>query len=261
VQRVLNNWFVKWVVAPVAVLWALGWGYIRTNYPVCTFRYKLTAEVITPQGLRTGSSVIEVTYAHHGDWGGGDGPDQTVNGEAVYVDLGQGKNVFILFSSTSSGREPADRRIDRNYSDRRGASSVLALPIKVFAINWIFGREIELCNELTAKVTRNPVTIPNELLPTLIRLEHLDDPRSAKIVQPNFFSAEFGAGFDLHQVTIEASGEPITRRLDAVLPWLNLDAEVSKIKPPTSKPGSLPGVFYTSFYYRQFGSTGGGNGL
>jgi len=63
-----------------AVLGGMGYFWYQSNYPTCTFRYKLTAEVNTPDGVKTGSSVIEVSYSHNGDWGGGQSADIGVKG-------------------------------------------------------------------------------------------------------------------------------------------------------------------------------------
>lgn len=81
---IIRSKFVRWVLAPIAVIWALGWAYMQHEYPTCTFRYKLTAEVQTPVGLKTGSSVVEVSYQRGGDWGGGTHAYDTLRGEATY---------------------------------------------------------------------------------------------------------------------------------------------------------------------------------
>ena len=102
-----QNRLVRWVLAPALVLSALGWGYFQINYPTCTFRYKLTAEVMTPDGLKTGSSVLEVSY-HTGPHVLPDPNPRfdTLLGEAVYVDLGQGKNLFVTLDSVLELTKP-----------------------------------------------------------------------------------------------------------------------------------------------------------
>ena len=58
-------------------------------------RYRLTAEVQTPEGVRTGSSVIETTWDR-----GLSGA--TVKGEAVAVDLPNGQTLFVLLRTASN---------------------------------------------------------------------------------------------------------------------------------------------------------------
>ena len=70
--------------------------------PTVTYRYRLTIEVETPQGLRSGSSVIETTIR---DTTGAvlSTPEartisSKVRGEAVFVDLGEGRNVVAILA-------------------------------------------------------------------------------------------------------------------------------------------------------------------
>ena len=63
------------------------------------YRYRLTVEVDTPQGLRTGSSVIQVASSVSGPYALRPGVVSTqVKGEAVAVDLPGGKVLFALLS-------------------------------------------------------------------------------------------------------------------------------------------------------------------
>jgi hypothetical protein len=217
-QRISQNWFVKWVLAPVAVLCALGWGYVRTNYPVCTFRYKLTAEVMTPQGVKTGSSVIEVSYAHTGDWGGGDSRDTHVNGDAVYVDLGNGKNLFITLRSWASRR--VNESEDRNYSgNEKGSSEIEGLPIKLWDIFWKFGSELELCKELNAHKLGIPYSVPFKILPTLVTFDDLQTAETMRVVQPDTLEKNIGQGHHLVSVKLSNTHEPITHNIENILSW------------------------------------------
>ena len=57
------------------------------------YRYKLTLSVDTPDGVKTGFSVVEM-YAWD-VWVFGRGTMSTARGEAVYVDLGPGRRPLI----------------------------------------------------------------------------------------------------------------------------------------------------------------------
>jgi hypothetical protein len=223
VQRILNNWFVKWVLAPVAVLWALGWGYFQINYPTCTFRYKLTAEVMTPAGLKSGSSVIEVSYSskspipNPGRW-----RDDKLNGEAVYVDLGQGKNLFVLLTSNESNRIKTDRDGYGGGRDNTylGSLRAITLPLAAYKLESRPGSEQLMQQQISNISANDQREIPPENFPTLITFKDIKDINSVSIVEPGQINLQFGAGFSLSTISVEVTNKPITHQIDNVLSWL-----------------------------------------
>lgn len=78
--------------------------------PSETLRYRLTIEVETPQGVRSGSSVIEVRGVRNPDWVNieGRGTRASFRGEAVAVDLPHGKTLFALLRSEGGTSDAAD---------------------------------------------------------------------------------------------------------------------------------------------------------
>ena len=71
---------------------ALGfWGMFGPSY---TYRYRLIVEIDTPEGIKSGSSVIETRVRDNGRawWNLPDmrNLENTTRGEAVFVDLGHG---------------------------------------------------------------------------------------------------------------------------------------------------------------------------
>jgi hypothetical protein len=219
---IFQNRFVKWVLAPVAVFGALGWAYFQYEYPTCTFRYKLTAEVMTPEGLKTGSSVIEVSYQRGGDFGGGPHANVSLIGEAVYIDLGQGKNLFVTMTTTASGREIPFFRSYNGYdfTASKGAMNPFMIPLNVFHLIWRYGEERELCRTLSL--------IPNDVdqevvltnLPTLLSFWDRHDPNAKSVVEPTNIAKTFGAGYTLTRVLIVPTREPFSPQIEKVLDWL-----------------------------------------
>lgn len=67
-----------------------------------SYRFRMTVEVETPQGLRTGSSVIEVRLARGMGIGDGSGISSGVFGEAIVVDLPDGP-LFVLLKMPDAG--------------------------------------------------------------------------------------------------------------------------------------------------------------
>jgi hypothetical protein len=231
-MAIFRNRFVKWVLAPVAVLWALGWVYFQYEYPTCTFRYKLTAEVMTPIGLKTGSSVVEVSYQRGGDFGGGPHAYDKLLGEATYVDLGGGKNLFVTLGTLDSGRKDEDTdhilflgRIlnePTDYELLKSALDPIWLPIKIFKLGRTYGQEPEMCRRVSR--FNDGATQPVELnnLPTLVTFSDMRQPPTAQAVNPNDLPATFGAGYAL-SAKIQITTENVTKNIEIVLPWVRTD--------------------------------------
>jgi hypothetical protein len=221
---ILNSRIVKWVLAPVAIICALvvvfAWGNFQPENPTCTFRYKLTAEVQTPDGVKTGSSVWEVGYASSQSAGGEINAHLSLTGQALYVDLGSGKNLFILLTNRYSGREGQYDDMYGNYDGVKGPLRSFSLPIKMFNLKWTFGKEKQLCDDfVVASATIKP-EIPFGNLPTLIAFTDVNVPNTVKVVQPDQFDTDYGSGYQFLSAKIEATTEAPTTGLERILPWL-----------------------------------------
>ena len=84
--------FKKIGVGVIAIA-ALGWAWWQLEFPTCKFNYRLTIEVDTPEGLKAGSAVTQVSYSTTLGLPGRF-PHDFVTGEATYVDLG-GARIFL----------------------------------------------------------------------------------------------------------------------------------------------------------------------
>jgi hypothetical protein len=259
---IFRNKFVRWVLTPLVVLFGLGWGYYQINYPTCTFRYKLTAEVNTPDGLKTGSSVIEVRYSHNGDYGGGESPDLNLNGEAVYVDLGAGKNLFVTLTTWGSARAVENGRRGRNFEGDLGPMNPFGLLLKVFGLTWKFGEERQLCRELSKLSLNTSKAASFENLPSLVTFGNISDPNSIAIVDPSNFYKSYGSGYFLKRVTITPSAEMLTKTIDQILVWLPAKKE-EWLK--HQDRAFMEGPLINQIYYDGFKAPGiwgdGGSGL
>ncbi|MDP3550575.1 MAG: hypothetical protein Q8R81_09275, partial [Novosphingobium sp.] len=64
-----------------------------------TMRYKMTVEVETPEGLKTGFAVRELEFRDRSGFPLGESrPQIKLRGEAVAVDLGGGRTLFALLT-------------------------------------------------------------------------------------------------------------------------------------------------------------------
>jgi len=198
----------KWV-GPVALLAALVIGdQIRINRP--GHKYRLTVEVETPDGVKSASGVMAV----HPDRSYSRGGHTRTKGDAVLVDLGGGKNLVALLA-----------HIDNQSIDLDGMNYVALRAYNAA------GRKVSF-NEMS-RVT-GAVPVNDALIPVLATFTDPGDPGTARTVPPDGLEARLGKGVHLRSVSVEVVpnglwpldfggplGEPVTRGIEARLPWLN----------------------------------------
>lgn len=154
---------------------------------------------MTPSGLKTGSSVIEVRSWESKGFGPIEarGVRSEAEGQAVFVDLGDGKNLIGILGW-----------------DRKGLnqSKIFGLVRAALAPN----RKIDWKEVYTLK---GKGILPEEYIPTLISFSNLSDPNSAVEVPRTDFEKIFGQGFRFEKATLETTNEPITKNLKERLLW------------------------------------------
>jgi hypothetical protein len=198
---------LKWL-GPLALLAALFVGdQIRINRP--GHKYRLTLEVETPAGVKSASGVISVHpdrgYSRHGH--------TSSSGDAVFVDLGDGKNLVALLAHI-------DKLIDLD--------DVNFVALRAYKAA---GRNVSF-NDMNRMTGAVPVT--GALVPVLVTFGSLSDPASARTVKADDLESMFGKGFHLWAVSAEVVpngfwpldfggplGEPVTRGISQKLKWLN----------------------------------------
>ena len=197
----------KWF-GPIALLAALVIGdQIRINRPA--HKYRLTVEVETPEGRKSASGVMAVhpdrSYTRRGQ-------TRTL-GDAVFVDLGNGKNLVVLLAHI-------DKTVvldDINYVALRAYTAAQ-------------GKRVSF-NEMSRLTGIVPVK--DALIPVLVSFADPASPGTAQQVAPEDAAAVLGKGYRLQGLTAEvvpngywpldfggALGEPVTRGIQAKLPWL-----------------------------------------
>jgi hypothetical protein len=199
--------YFKWF-GPLALLAALVIGdQIRINRPA--HKYRLTVDVETPEGRKSASSVVSVhpdrSYTRRGQ-------TRTL-GDAIFVDLGQGRNLVALLAHV-------DNKLvldDINY-------------VALRAYGEAAGKRVPF-----SEMSRQTGTVPvkGELIPVLVTFADPANPASAKVVVPDNAEAVLGTGSRIQGISAEvvpngywpldfggALGEPVTRQIEAKLPWL-----------------------------------------
>jgi hypothetical protein len=199
----------KWF-GPVALLAALYIGdQIRINRP--GHKYRLTVEVETPAGRKSASSVLAV----HPDRSYSRGGHTKTVGDAVYVDLGGGKNLVALLAHIDNNLE-----LDGiNYVALRAYTAAAG------------GKRVSF-NDMNRQTGIVPVT--GALIPVLVTFADPANPGTARHISSDEAEAALGKGYRLHGISAEvvpngfwpldfggALGEPVTRGIQLRLPWLN----------------------------------------
>jgi hypothetical protein len=180
-------------------------------------RYRLTLEVETPQGIKTGSGVIQTTWMdQHALSGlaGGAVWAVHVKGEAFAVGLGNLGDLFVLMALD----------IERRTNGLNSAELVAS----------IFGHTSSgsTTGEMLTKIAENhnPVELPLAQLPMLVRFRDVNDPASVERVDPEKVSLIFGPNVKLIRATIQITDDPVSEGIEKTLPWLSLPwPEVKKL--------------------------------
>ncbi|MEQ5786461.1 Hsp20/alpha crystallin family protein [Erythrobacter sp. NFXS35] len=175
------------------------------------YRYRLTVEVETPEGVKTGSSVIAVqqTLVRSGAVPANQAVERRVRGEAVAVDLPGDKTLFALLRSD-------------NDPDWASMVYVLLAPQENKAFEDALDDVLEITGERTL-----PRTWPADLwipersaYPMLVTFGDPADPTSVAKVDPDDLAASFGDGVRLKRITVELTDDPITSGMRKRLSWL-----------------------------------------
>lgn len=201
------------MVAGVALLIAAyGYGLLGVE----RYRYKMTVEVETPQGLRSGYAVREIAIRTPppipmlGEDRGGVG----VTGEAVAVDFASGKTLFALLADADGSYEFGGRDVHFLFRELTSGKQ---------------GDAIELWPD--KPVTRRPA-LANPV-PALVTFKDMRNPRSVELVDPHDLTKGFGLGYRLKSITIEVTDEPITKAIGKRLSeeffgdWANFGSSIA----------------------------------
>jgi hypothetical protein len=173
------------------------------------YRYRLTVEVETPEGLKTGSSVIEVQQSIGRTTMDGFGEQVflRIRGEAVAVDLPDGRTLYALLRS-GGDVEWAARVIpflSPDANDDNPLDDLLLLEGK---------------KELPRTWSKPGPFNNRSAYPMIVTFGDEADPTSVAEVEPDYLSAAFGEGVKLKRITAELTDDPMTTGIEERLVWL-----------------------------------------
>lgn len=211
------------------VLAAIGWIAYGFVYPSGTWRYKMTVAVETPEGIKMGSAVREVSIAAAPEiLPEMSGLAAGAKGEAVVVDLGNRGQFFTLlgghavFADAFMGGLLTKEAIwNAKLHVKPGATKILKIEhypkfVRFRDINDPKTVEslikVGFCKKATADGScAEKVDGSSSLSYLRMHPSYIEEDR---------FAEAFGQGVRLKSVTVEVTDEPVTWGIDQWLPWL-----------------------------------------
>jgi hypothetical protein len=224
------------IVAGATVVWL-------AVYPVLIYRVRITVNIDTPQGLRTGSSVSEVRARRYPGWmqlsSAPFSQAMSMRGEAVFVNIGpdehgRERNLIALMSLG-----PRGEMVDFYLLPSMAFKPLWQERIDAFGPNG--SREKQQGKtypnsqvELTRLPPGTSAVLSGGLVPTLVSFDDLNNPLSVRLVDPGQLGLVFGNDVRLRNITIEIvsggrwpltvldfRGEAVTREIEKRLPWVS----------------------------------------
>ena len=169
-----------------------------------SYRFRMTVEVDTPEGLRTGAAVYEVTAGNRTALL----PDmadrhKSLRGEAVAVDLPGGRTLFALLKT------------DNAFRTDLGHISMAALD-PAYNNDWV-----ESADRISSgDGIVSPAEVEPEDYPILVTFGDMRNPSTVQRVDAADLAKAFGDGVNLTRVMVETTRDPITTGIGRRLKWL-----------------------------------------
>ena len=155
---------------------------------------KLTVEVATPQGTKSGAAVTQVRWSDVNALGN---YSASFEGEATVVEVAPGRYLFALIGEGTT--YIAQYTFHRQLGASRGDYQTLIPAIAAF---------------------RGSADVPRDAYPLLVTFADIADPRTVRKVDPDDLPASFGPGVALQRVTLEITGEEVSGgAIAAIFPW------------------------------------------
>ena len=237
------NWrnVLALLMAAMGTTTLLGCGV--SGYRLPDYRYRLTVEVETPEGLRAGSSVIEVKTAVAGR---NSIPtpgvvSHRVRGQAVAVDLGARGVLFALLRSDDNS----------DWASNVMYRMVPKIP-RVHDANGKFDSDRDFEAQFAAMLKHQdaielPATFTDQghlknqsARPLLVRFRNISDPATVEQVKQDNLAASFGSGVKLKRITVQLTDDSVTTGIEKKLGWLPRQ-QGSLIPVPRGTPiGEMP---------------------
>jgi len=219
---------LKWLALSL-ILCAAGYGLYAWKYPTYSYQFRITVEVDTVDGVKTGASVLQVRTNQFPYWVtlGNNNSNTWVRGEAVFVDLGRGRSLIALLALGENAEDGAVRSFaPRSFFVRQDIELNKALPGLVdqpstyLVFTEKIDHEVAWSEALSSlRVRRRPFA--GDRRPTLVTFLDAADPASLRHVPYDNPSAVLGSDVLAVRTWIDMTKDPVTWTLPQHLPWVD----------------------------------------
>lgn len=162
------------------------------------YRFRMTVEVATPDGIKTGSSVMKVTAyksfrltSEEKAGGGG------LTGEAVVVDL-PGGPLFVTLKMPRAGDN---------------LDTVTTLTLAPETPRGQLDAYVAAVNDLGGPFSNAKAELPRANWPLMVRFRDIADPKSVEQVDPEVIGVK--------RILVETTGDAVTTGIEKQLAWLS----------------------------------------
>lgn len=221
------------------------------------YRYRLTIEVETPEGLRSGSGVLSVRTYRAGEYSipTPGAVSHRLRGQAVMVDLGRRGKLFALLRSEVDVDWPMTLMFRLTpllpKAELRGLSS----------------RERYERQFAAMLARRQPIEVPRYFpdiadlrnrpgWPLMVRFGDVRDPTTIVRADPDDLAPSFGEGVRIKRIIAQLTDDPVTVGIEKTMPWV-LDfnkkyPEMKSYRGGFEPQGISPDIFREFFFVRSY---------
>lgn len=193
------------------------------SYPSGSWKYKMTVTVETPEGLKSGSAVREISAYSRPEMlaEGNDAHINLVKGEAVVVDLGQRG---VLFATLGSANESVWTFLNA-FPSPCVEGAVSRCSIKYYS-SLKFGEKAQLAvRDYPMLVTFEDLNDPKSAR-NILEMKSCADPKTgirndSRCVEKDRFEEFFGQGVQLKSISVEVTDQHFLPVVGQFLKWLN----------------------------------------
>lgn len=209
------------IAAPFILIGADRLYYSVVQY---THHYRLVLEIEDHGEIRTGSSVIGVSFSPPPPWFRNFFPTSRtrVRGEAVVVELSTGHVVVATLRHGSRGTAERMQYLASRTLGSRVSGGLRNAP------NWAGKGEVAVSD-----------------IPAMILFRSGDDPSAGQWITPDEFPEKIGPDIRFRRVTLEMTSDPVTRQIEEKLPFMTRGREEIEREALADGLGILVGPWLT----------------
>ncbi len=175
-----------------------------------TLRYRLTLSVNTPDGVKTGSNVVQMRA-----------PGVAINetpellGQATVVDLGAGQPLLValmtkVLRTSQQGHDFAWGEIGPHLNLFKPCFRSSSPPNRLTP-----GMEMD-----DAASCRQAIALTPADMPDVVAFDDPSKPSTIKLIDPTNLAATFGPDVTWNAITLTPTTDPVSYDLDERLPWI-----------------------------------------